>query len=91
MENTNKAYITDVLANQLMDNYACAYLSVFDCVSQDENGIICSEEDATKAMEFARESFVKFTADLSEMCEKDIEVVKVTEDTEEAEGTVVEE
>lgn len=33
MENTNKAYITDVLANQLMDNYACAYLSVFDCVS----------------------------------------------------------
>lgn len=84
-----KGYITDVLANQLMDNYACAYLSVFDCVSQDENGIICSEEDANKAMEFAKQTFVKFISELGEMSGKDIDVV-VANDPEEAEGTVME-
>lgn len=72
-----------------MDNYACAYLSVFDCVSQDENGIICSEEDANKAMEFAKQTFVKFISELGEMSGKDIDVV-VANDPEEAEGTVVE-
>lgn len=64
-----KGYIADVI---LMDDYVCAYLSVFDGVPQNKNAIICSEEDANKAMEFAKQAFAKFISELGEMRGKDI-------------------
>lgn len=72
----NKQYITDVLANQMMDNYACMYLSINNCVSQDDEGnILCSQEDAEKATDFARECFNDYMDKMKERFGCDIEVI----------------
>lgn len=91
-ENTNKKFITDVLANQMMDNFACAYLSVFDCVNVDPetNEYTCSQEDATKAMDYAREQFILFTDGLAKYCGCDIDVVSTAQSEETANAEVVE-
>lgn len=74
----NKQYITDVLANQMMDNYACVYLSINNCVSQDDEGnILCSQEDAEKATDFARECFNDYMDKMKERFGCDIEVINI--------------
>lgn len=86
----NKSYITDVLANQMMDNYACVYLSINNCVSQDEEGnIICSQEDAEQATTFARECFNTYMDSMKERFNREIEVLTTT--TIQPEEEVVEE
>lgn len=83
----NKQYITDVLANQMMDNYACVYLSINNCVSQDDDGnIICSQEDAEKATDFARECFNDYMDKMKERFGCEIEVIN-TQPEEEVEET----
>lgn len=59
--------ITDVLACQLMDDLACAYISFADCVICDEHGEpAITEENLKAAEEWARETFHEVFTSLSE-------------------------
>lgn len=90
----NKRFITDVLANAIMDNYACLYLSVNNCVSENPDGIFCSEEDAQLAMEFARTKFNQLMGEVEQAFECTVKVINTqpqpTEEAPEAEPTPTE-